>query len=304
MLPDAYLSSIGQALGEQRDIASLDGVARFPTLELLREEGYEHFLHSDSEPWELAARSAAVSLDRWGQAVDLVVYCTNTLRTRHDRLRSADLLTRLGLPQTQVIGVTMNGCGNLGAGIRTALSAIYAGNATAALVVTSDTGVDDDRVVPPGVGVRSDGAASCVVSTLPPNQGFLMRGTGGAIDARIYALEAGENRMSVTKAAADGLRRAVRQIYQRGGTTPDSVSHLVTHNYVDPVLGLFANMARLSEDVVYTPTLAAVGHCYAADPLINLAMLEAEPQPPSGTVLMLSAGRHTWTYLALDPLHP
>ncbi|MFJ3039050.1 MULTISPECIES: beta-ketoacyl-[acyl-carrier-protein] synthase family protein [Streptomyces] len=302
--PDIFLTRIGVAVGESNDIAVLPEILSSEALEQLTRGGLAHFRQSDRQAWQLAADSATSTLDPSSStaAVDLVVYATNTFWDSADpELDAARFLQAMGLNRTPLIGVSLANCANLAVAVRTAVACLRGGDATTALVATTDVCRPGQRLLGGGIGVLSDGAATCVVSTRRPEHGLQLLGTTMTVEAGLHALTSESEPMAMAMATARGVRRAAAALYERTGLGPADFSYLVTNNYLEPTLRTFANAAEVPFDRTYRGTVAGYSHCFAADALINVSAMASESIiEPGDRILAIVSGYNSWGCMAFS----
>jgi len=299
-----FLTRIGFAVGESARIASLPEISpSTEALDRLTRGGLANFRQSDLSAWQLAADSAWLTLDSSSTAaVNLVVYATDTFwGSDEHEMDAARFLQAAGLERTPLIGVGLAGCANFAVAMRTAVACLRGGDATTALVATADVCQPGQRLFGGGIGVLSDGAATCVVGTRRPEHGLQLLGMTMAVEAGLHALTSASEPMAMAKATARGVHRAATALYEKTGLSPGDFSYLVTNNYIESSLRIFANMAGLPFDRTYRGTVAGYAHCFAADALINFATMTSERILESGDrVLAIVSGYNSWACMAFS----
>jgi 3-oxoacyl-[acyl-carrier-protein] synthase-3 len=273
-MTDVFLSRIAYALGDPGDLDELPEITGPPGVaDRLRDGGLAGYRRTDRQAWELAATSGRITLDA-APGIGSVVYATDTFRPRHDpEIAAARFLNATGLGRIPLVGVGYAGCANLALATRTAAALLRAGDTDSALLVTTDVCEPGQRLLTGGIAVLSDGAASCVATTIEPETGFRIIGQVTAIEASLHGLSADDESMAMATATGRGVSRVTTALYASTGLSAGDFAYLVTNNYVASSLRIFAGMAGIGFDRSYRATAADVGHCYAADPLISLAAM-------------------------------
>ncbi|WSQ10879.1 3-oxoacyl-ACP synthase [Streptomyces sp. NBC_01231] len=216
----------------------------------------------------LAVRSGLATLEAAGTApssVDCLVLCSTRFpggpRT-HGKFMET-VMSGLGLDNAAFTGITLNRCTNLLVGLRTAQALVAAGHHRTVLVVTTDR-ISDEAVRMENFALFSDGAAAALVSDAPqgPDSYEIVAGAS-AQDPR--ALE-------WTNEISSDLARVVNQrildaVDMKVGDI-DGVLHL---NLYKPIVVLKERQAGFTKEQLFLDNIPRVGHCFAADPLINLA---------------------------------
>jgi 3-oxoacyl-[acyl-carrier-protein] synthase-3 len=295
---DIYISRLQHALGEPQPIEELPEVQAAGEAAALAADGLRLVRASELEPWELAAQSAELTLpplDR--ESVTSVFYATDTFWSEGAADRApARFLDRLGLQRTPLHGVGFEGCGNAGGLLAAAADALRSGTTTMALCVTTDRAADGERLMGANVSVLSDGAASFVAGSRRPLSGFRVLAICRAIEAGMHRLDVATDTMAVVKATADGMRRATSLAFEQTGLDPSSISHVIANNYGRTSLKIFCGASRVPFDLLYLENLEEVGHCFAADTLINLQSLGERGIVSSGErCLVLGSGFSNWS---------
>lgn len=208
------------------------------------------------------AALAGAGLDPAG--VDAVVLCCTRFAGGPDVHGSfvERVLTGLDLPGAAFVGVTLNRCANLMAGIDVAAAWVAARRYRSVLVITADRVGGADRRIEP-FALFSDGAAACLVAADPYGaQSYELLGCAAAQHAP--DLDWSHEISPVLS------RRVNDELAKVTGVPAGRVSAVLPANLFLPVLGMKERQAGFDAGQLYTDNVARVGHCFAADPLINL----------------------------------
>jgi 3-oxoacyl-[acyl-carrier-protein] synthase-3 len=233
--------------------------------------------------------------------VDAVVYATDTFWQPEATKGPARLLEALGCSRTPLYGAALHECGNLGAALHTARATVAAGLAHDVLVLTTDVCRPGGRLMGGNLSVLSDGAASCLVGTARPDSGFRLIAMQTAVEGAMHRINITTDTIAVVKATSDGLGRASKAAYVAAGVQPTDAKLLVTNNYGRSSLRIFAASVGMGFDKVYHANNADIGHCFAADVLIDLEALRTGGDlRPGDLVVALMTGTHAWTCAAFE----
>lgn len=202
--------------------------------------------------------------------VDGLVFCSTSITgpaEEHGQF-FAELLTGLGLGDIGFYGITLNRCTNLLAGIDLATALVASGRYRRMLVITADRVLDEaQRMV--SYALFSDGAASCLISGEPTGPSFEVLGCANAqdVDALVQTAE-----------ISSELARTVNdRLLEPHGMKLDDVCGVMHLNIFLPLMVVKERQAGYTADQIYTGNITRVGHCYAADPLINLLDRQTHP---------------------------
>jgi len=259
---------------------------------------------------DMAAAAMKRTLARSGvapSAVQAVVFATEshwdyeppTVRRRdNSRKFRQDVykaIWEVGLTNAYPFGVMFSGCGNLVSAVAVAANMVQAQGLTDVLVVVSDRqAADTTRVMFPAVGVVSDAAASCLVTSRPV-AGFaiddvVLHSNLGLWEADI---EGDFGRFLVEMAR--GLKEMGHKMVAASGRKPSEYKYFLPNNYSRSTLRVFCHQLGYAQSQLFLDNLPRVSHTYAADVLINLFELEAKGALGSGDrVMALTSGPATW----------
>lgn len=242
----------------------------------------------------MAADSATATLRAAGVApssVDAVVLCSTRIPGAsevHGRFMQT-FLAEAGLGDIPFYGQNMNRCVNLLAAIDTATAFVAAGRHRRVLVVTTDAVADEsDRMV--SYALFSDAAASCLIAA----EGDSAGGTGTGTDAgyEILGCATAQDRLSLdhsNEISADLARTVNDRLLAPVGMKLGDVAGLMHANIFKPVVVMKELQAGFTPAQLYTDNITRVGHCFAADPLINLVDRAALGELEPGRHCMLAA---------------
>ena len=202
------------------------------------------------------------------------------------------LLRGIGLGDIPVYGQSFNRCVNLLAGIDVAHAMAQSGRYRKILVITTDRIFDEaERLV--SYAIFSDGAASCVVTADKPADGFVIHGCATA--QQTDSLE------SSKEISSDLAREVNRETAGPAGDEdrrrrrPDALQHLQAGAHHEGAAG------RFTPDQLRPEHIARFGHCFAADPLINLV---ERPTSPDQFCLLASSVPGSRVGVLLQKLAP
>lgn len=215
--------------------------------------------------------------------VDCLVLCSTRFpggpRT-HGRFVQ-EVLEGLGLENAAFTGVTLNRCTNLLAGLRLAQALVVSGQHRTVLVVTADRVTDESRRLEK-FALFSDGAAAALVSAGPPGPDAY------EIVAGASAQDRGE--LEWTNEVSSALSRTVNERILHAAEMKigdiDGVLHL---NLFKPLVVLKERQAGFTKDQLWLDNIPRFGHCFAADPLINLVDRARAGQVKDGGSYLLAA---------------
>jgi 3-oxoacyl-[acyl-carrier-protein] synthase-3 len=220
-------------------------------------------------------------------AVDALVLCSNRIpgpAEDHGRFVQR-VLTGTGLGDIPCYGQFLNRCVNLLAGLDVARALVTSGRHRTVLVITTD------RVAPGAdrmsqFALFSDGAASCVVTAEVSQAedetcGYLLLGCATAQHTADLEWS--------SQISADLARQVTGALLDLLGAKLGDVAALMHANLFKPVVMMKERQAGFSAEQLYLANIPRLGHCFAADPLINLVDRTARGDVRLGQKAMLAA---------------
>jgi 3-oxoacyl-[acyl-carrier-protein] synthase-3 len=274
----SYLSAPSYLLGEHEEdhtsIANLaERAAAFGLLPKATLWGWGSIRRTERPLAELAVETATRTLGSAGSSpadIDALVLCSTSVTGPAEEHGEffAQILAGLGLSDIGLYGIALNRCTNLLAGIDLASALVASGRYRQVLVITTDRVLDEaERMV--SYALFSDGAASCLIGREPAGASFEVLGCANAQDA---------GRMTSTAEISSELAITVNdRLLRPQGMKLDDICGVMHLNVFLPLVTVKERQANYTAEQIYTGNVRRVGHCYAADPLINLVDRPTHP---------------------------
>ena len=231
--------------------------------------GWGTFHRTERDVEQLAIDAGAASL-RAAQvdasSVDALFVCSTRVPGRsedHGRFMQR-VITGIGLGDVPVYGQILNRCTNLlvALGLAAALAAV--GRYRRILCITTDRVADEAERLS-AFALYSDGAAACVVSAEDDD----------VVDGyRLVACDSVQDTVTLdggNQISADLARALNDRLLQTRGLKLGDVSGLMHNNLFKPLVVMKERQAGFAQEQLYLDNIPRIGHCFAADPLINLA---------------------------------
>jgi 3-oxoacyl-[acyl-carrier-protein] synthase-3 len=216
---------------------------------------------------ELAADTGAATLRAAGanaSSIDALVLCSNRIpgpAEGHGQFVE-NVLTGIGLGDIPCYGQNLNRCVNLLAGLDVSRALVASGRYRRVLLITTDRVADGaDRMSQ--FALFSDGAASCVVAA----------DAGDTVSYELLGCATAQDTASLewTKEISSDLAREVNdRLLTPPGLKLGDVAALMHANLFKPLIAMKERQAGFSPEQLYLDNIPRIGHCFAADPLINL----------------------------------
>lgn len=216
-----------------------------------------------------------------GEQIDTLLICSTRFHggpEEHTQFLR-EITQPLGLEKTEVIGITLGRCTNLIKALRIAHARILSSQSKQVLVITTDRiTCEAERLE--NFALFSDGAASClVVGNDDPRPGF-----------NIIASAEKQDLQQIEQGLSVELAKAVNQVlFSHSNLIISDVELLFHPNVYLPLCNLKEMQAGYRATQLYTDNITRIGHCFAADPLINLVDAQQHTELRTGGFFQLVA---------------
>jgi 3-oxoacyl-[acyl-carrier-protein] synthase III len=251
-----FVVPLAQRLGSPVPIAELADSRVRENLAALVDQGITTARVSEETTSALAAAVTPADAD-----IDTIIACTDTGEAPSPTDWLLDYRSRTGHHATRALLVGGSACANLITAWDLASSLVRSRAARRVLVVTADRVSSGTRHPPSSMTVCSDGAASCLVTAEPTGPAFALLGTA----TRSWRVGTAVNEMAYARRILTTTRSVVTDL-----TSPDRVTHLLTPNFGSATRNLLAMAASFPTYRLDPGVAPDVGHCFAADTLLNL----------------------------------
>ena len=278
---------LGEEVVDHASIANLDAqAARFGLAPNPKLWGWGTFRRSARSLEQLAIASGEATLRAAGvepSSIDALMLCSTRVPVpseEHGRFMET-VISGLGLGDVPYYGQTLNRCVNLLAALDLASAFVAAGRYRRILCITTDRVADeDDRMG--SFALFCDGAASCVVSS--DEEGPDVYRVLGCATAQDTATLDASNEIS-----SDLAREVNERLLAPQGMKLGDIAGLMHLNLFTPLVVMKERQAGFSAEQLYQENISRNGHCFAADPLINLADRATAGEVRAGSYYMLAA---------------
>jgi 3-oxoacyl-[acyl-carrier-protein] synthase III len=287
----AFLRGPSYVLGEREsaytDIDNLDELAaRFCLAPNAALWGWGAIRTTGRDLADLATDTGVATLrsaSLGASSIDALLLCSNRIpgpAEGHGQF-VANVLTGIGLGNIPAYGVNLNRCVNLLAGLDVARALVTSGRHRRVLVITTDRVADGaDRMSQ--FALFSDGAASCVVACDP----------GDTASYELLGCATAQETASLewtSQISSDLARQVNDQLLAPHGLKLGDIAALMHANLFLPLVVMKERQAGFGAEQLFTANISRIGHCFAADPLINLADRAALGHVDQGRYCLLAS---------------
>lgn len=260
-----------------------DKISRYEMLDDAAVWGWGRFFRSDRSRAGLALASARRTLAAAGSAgddIDAVILCATEFPADVDyhARYGRTVLGELGLGHAFMIGVTLGRCNTMLSAVHLADRLVASQAYHSVLVVASDL-VSDEEQRFQHFALFSDAAASCLVTSRPGDLAIVA--TASALDP---------SALDTTSRFSGKLgRAAVDAITRQSGVAPDKISRVLSPNVFIPIVRMSEGQSGFRPGQLFLENVANRGHCYSADPLVNLVDLQSANGTRPGEYVLLTS---------------
>jgi 3-oxoacyl-[acyl-carrier-protein] synthase III len=299
-----YIHGIEYAAGEKSPIETIESLRANQTyLDRFHKNGVKFYRKSAVSHIDLTVASvektlAAAGMDR--SDLDAVIFASDTVHYNPAYLKEVGLLPgKLGIKDTFLYGVYLNACSNVNSAIELAQGLMLLKGFENILIITADIAGRDGRILPGGIAVLSDGAASFILSI--SNGPLRIVSLSNASNSVLFAIDAEKNQFGYIAGMIDCIKNLLKKTYLGSGVGPDDVGMMLTNNYSRSIFASFGAIAELPGEKVFTENLEDFAHCYSADIWINAkSCLDQGRLARHALVLTLSAGQGYFGSMLLE----
>jgi 3-oxoacyl-[acyl-carrier-protein] synthase-3 len=297
---EAFVSHFAYALGDTVNSVSQaaeNGRVR-SGVETLKQAGFarHHVCDDGTSAYELARRAVVDMGDDLGD-VDAIIYSTcipmngnvgsyDTYRETRDVKYLMDfpgsrLQSEFGLSKAMVLGINQQACTGMLGSLYIA-KAIMASDSRVnrALCVTADR-FPENSIYEQAYNLISDGAAACMVSTVP--EGFRIV-TGHAVTNGALSISSDDETVG---SFFNYSHRVIHETLEKAGLGIDDIDWIVPQNTNVIAWQIMCNLLPFDYARVYHPTLSDVGHVISGDNIVNLKHLADSGAVKKGEKLLL-----------------
>ena len=301
-MSDLSIGNFGFSMGRSEPLFDMDeNLISTVVKNQLLSLGLENYRNGSHLPLHYARESIVHSLslsDVDPGTIDLVVFATNSFWAYKDihRTNISLMLDELGINRAFPLLVSMGGCANLHNAMIVASQQLKSPEITTALIVTTDCVKPGmSRVVPPELGVFSDGGASLIISKkLSLAFNYLLTHQFTDISLCNVAWQEA-NPDKYMSGVVKGCYLTFKKTLLTAKIEKQDVDLVVINNYNESVVKAVSHICGLSLEKIYANTLATHAHLVAADNILNLYCAIDEGRIKQGSkVMLLGSGPNNW----------
>jgi 3-oxoacyl-[acyl-carrier-protein] synthase-3 len=246
--------------------------------------GTFHRTDRDLEQLAIDAGRASLRAARMAPAsIDALFVCSTRVPGRsedHGRFMQ-QVIAGIGLGNVPGYGQTLNRCTNLLVALGLAGALAATGRHRRILCITTDSVADEAERLST-FALYSDGAAACVVSA----------DEDGVDGYRLVSCDSVQDNAALdgsSQISADLARELNDRLLTPQGLKLGDIAGLMHNNLFKPLVVMKERQAGFAQEQLYLDNIPRVGHCFAADPLINLADRAAAGHPRADPYYILAS---------------
>ncbi|MCL2051382.1 MAG: 3-oxoacyl-ACP synthase [Lachnospiraceae bacterium] len=285
-----YISDIEYVTGEKKKIECLIcAEISEKKLQLFKKAGLEYYAECPEGIYYLGEKTAEKTLRYKENNIKEIMFTTGSFHNqpypynRIDEIRKLNkLLGNLKLDGFPY-GIYLSDCSNLITAIKIGKNSLTDDPAKEILVITTDkVGESESRIVPPGSTIKSDGAASCILSSAPKGKCFEILEIKQFHNHKLIGDEdvTYENYAGEFTKCLDFVKN---KIWLENSM---NYKYVLVNNYSMNYVKSLSVQLKISLDLIYTDQISAHAHCFSSDLLINIFHLLKEGKLVHGDTLL------------------
>lgn len=156
------------------------------------------------------------------------------------------------------------------------------------LLLCGDQVITHDSRLIPDITIQGDAAAACLIGHDP--RGARVRGRALRVLGSFYqGIDCpDELQNEYKKIYVDELSAVMKEAVADAGCAPTDISLVLPHNVNRISWNRISRDVGIPSDRVYLENLPKTGHCYSADPFINLASARCDGRLATGDLVLLA----------------
>lgn len=269
------LGAIGYQLGEAKPIASLIDDNRSGLKKVIDSAQFSYYLDAqEADAYQLALASIEQTLSAsnlTGEDIDLMIFASDSMcSVSANHMFYRQLADQFGIDNAYPMIVTMSECANFHVALEVAQSSITAGKARNVLLVATDKSElvsPATRIVGDGIGVMSDGAASCLVSA-ELDDGLILLQVERQIRGELLRVDLEPQHELLLRAQAS--ESIFASMFNRHKLHGSDLKQLFCSNLNMNILEIFLQQSGIDRSQIYQANHQRLAHCLSCDSLINL----------------------------------
>jgi 3-oxoacyl-[acyl-carrier-protein] synthase-3 len=229
--------------------------------------GWGNYYSTESSPLDLGIATAKKTLmlsERPTDIIDTVLFCSTRFSPSDSgrEILYSDLLNKLQIPRAFPIGLTLNGCTNLISAIDIAYALLSRDSCNNILIISADK-IANEETRFSNYALFSDAAVSFVLSKENVNGGFKV------VDIALCAdLQSTDNNSPTNDEPL--YKRCIDRIMSKNNFRLADVKKLFPSNIFSPITSTKEMRAGIKKNQLFLDNVPKLGHCFSADPIINL----------------------------------
>lgn len=257
-------------------------------LDRFKKFGITKFYSSDNNIYKLGEKCIKKTLEGVKKhSIDKFVFTTSSFHKNFKRTESLshinDIMNNVEI-NAYPYGVFLSECLNFYSALKMSIALNSSESEEQILLLTTDViDIDESRVIPPGLAIKSDGAASCIIS----NQKRV--GSLEIVDVyqkhNKYMLRKDDSLTTeeMSKEFSWCLEMLKKEFIDKYSF---DYCHLVTHNYNNMYPRTIAYLLGLEIEKFFISNIPLYAHCFSSDILINLRTLIKDKIVKCGDIIL------------------
>lgn len=288
-----FLSRLNWGLGAAQPLEKVLTLAkRTADIDDFQAGGYREIPVTE-DVWSIASRIIGETVE---SRVPQVVLVASATASQTGGLSVTRALAGAGISAVPIYSVGLNGCADALGAIAVGQCLVDSGDRELLILCADSAGSEHSgRFLPDNQGILTDGAAACLLTNARPESGYEVLGVHHVADYVVRDFSRGFSSPDRIARKLVALRRIAEETCKVANLQVEHLDHVFVNNYVASAREVMVRGAVGRKSKLYPAHVDSVGHCFSADPLINLGSAMAEGDVAIGSrSLVLGTGPGSW----------
>jgi 3-oxoacyl-[acyl-carrier-protein] synthase III len=300
-----FIKNIAFEVGKLFDIDKLteEGIDEKKIL-LFKKFGLQTYGKSKANIYELAEKSALKTIGEFeNKKIKKLLFNTSSFHYPFSRVGSQqeinELLNNLNI-DAYPYGVYLSECTNLMSALSIGMAFINKDKEDILIISSDVVGEGESRIVPPGFAIKSDSAASCILSKNKENSCFEIIDIYQSHNKQM----AKKNKVLSSEEYAKEFSWCVNSIKENFIKNYNyDYSIVVTNNFNLVFPKSLSFLLKINAEKIYTKAVSKYSHCFSSDILINLSIImDNENNLKNKKILVVSSSPSSMSSMILKGL--
>jgi len=270
-----FLQALSYAAGEKRKITNLIESQNLTSemIDIFQRLSLEHYREYNGDIYDIAIESALKTMGDRPRNLSKLLFATSSFHAEREFSRINNLkdinsiISSLEL-QAYPYGIFLSDCANFISAVKIGTSLVMADSEPVLFIVSDVVGDSESRIVPPGLAIKSDAAASGIITFDREQDSFRILEIAQFHDCQM--IEKGKN---LNENYSKGFINCVEFVKDRF-LDGRKIDFIVLNNNSVSYIKSFSKLWNIDINNFYTKQIKHFAHCFSSDIVINLVEMK------------------------------